>query len=587
MSYLNGPRLVFAGRFQADVSTVNNTRDNFNVKLPPNQRDPAWNPSGTGVFRLVSCRVTAGVYADGSIAAADPAIGMALGDGGPRPPGKLVDLDTDQQGCSQIWGWRVHVGKSGEPPTIAGEFEVAAFSDLWVRAAGDLRADGRFGAFWQSVLTGVAWGDPRGSRLVSELRNASAAGLLSIRFNTDGYLDNEEANDSNNPQFTSGRIVGAIGPAFAAEPHSFVRGRQCFPVQTDSTGNPIIAWFPATIDQARGKIVADFGNAFRTDGVGGPPIPVPGLTLGFVDAQNKFTPLGPANIGDETWYQTTAGICEAPAGRLLTAAELSALATSPVAAAIPDGGGGWTVVSQEGSDGLHVRADGFVFRMSPGGTQDVELWASKFGKPLPGAQIDLAVGPVPGNPPLPPPSDKALIVAAQAIADQNGLAKISLSATNPGNPRVFIDGQVYGVSYSLAASANAATPYQDPFDFVSVLLWGGFEAPDAPTWWGDIYPILVQYADLYPVMKPIVDLSDYASVVRNKRGLSSAMSLPPTNSNYMPVTRDLSPAKRATILKWLAADTPAEGEKPSPAVIAALEESGKARAFRAISRRST
>jgi hypothetical protein len=31
MSYLNGPRLVFAGRFQADVSTVNNTHDNFNT----------------------------------------------------------------------------------------------------------------------------------------------------------------------------------------------------------------------------------------------------------------------------------------------------------------------------------------------------------------------------------------------------------------------------------------------------------------------------------------------------------------------------------------------------------------------------
>jgi hypothetical protein len=587
MSYLNGPRLVFAGRFQADVSTVNNTHDNFNTKLEPNQRDPAWNPRGTGVFRFVSCAVTSGTYADGSSAAGDSAIGLQIGDGGPRAPGKLVDLDTDQQGCSQIWGWRVHAGTPGEAPALAGEFEVAAFSDLWVRAAGGARGDGKFGAFWQSVLTQVVWGAALNSRLLSEIKAASAAGLLSIRFNTDGYLDNEEANDPNNPRFTSGRIVGAIGPAQAGEPRSFVRGRQCFPVQGDASGNPIVGWFPATVDKRRGKIIADFGNAFRTNGVGGPPIPVAGLQLGYVDAQQKFSPLGPINVGDETWYQTTAGICEAPAGRALTAAELAALDSAPVAAATPDGAGGWTVVTQEGSDGLHVRADGFVLRMSPGDRQSFKLWASRFGEPAANAAINLAVGPVPGNPPLPPPSDAALTVAGSVTTGQDGAVEVALSATNPGNPRVFIDGQVYAVSYNLAASATAVNPYQDPFDFVSVLLWTEHKVPAAPTWWEDVYPILLQYADLYPVMKPIVDLGDYVSVVKNKRGLLTAMSLPPSDSNYMPVTRDLSPAKRETILKWLAADPPPEGVRPPQNVIASIQESGKARPFRAVSRRAS
>jgi hypothetical protein len=52
-------------------------------------------------------------------------------------------------------------------------------------------------------------------------------------------------------------------------------------------------------------------------------------------------------------------------------------------------------------------------------------------------------------------------------------------------------------------------------------------------------------------MKPIVDLGNYASVVANKAGLEMVFSLPQENPLYMPVTRDLSPAKRQMILNWL------------------------------------
>jgi hypothetical protein len=209
LSYLSGPRLVFAGRFQADVSTLNNTHTNFDTD-GTNPRDPGWNPRGTGVFRLVSCGVTSATYADGSSAVGDSVLGMSLFDDVPRPPGKLVDLDTDQQGCSQIWGWSLHLANPGEPSVFSGDFEVAAFTDLWGRAAGNVGGDGRYGAFWQSVLTGVTWNDPGTSRWLRELRAAAVHGILSIRFNTDGYID-----DDNADEFTTGRIVGAIGPAFA------------------------------------------------------------------------------------------------------------------------------------------------------------------------------------------------------------------------------------------------------------------------------------------------------------------------------------------------------------------------------------
>jgi hypothetical protein len=60
--YLMLPRLHFAGRFQADVSTLNNDPDNFSAARP----QLYWNPMGTGSFRLLGCVVRGGRRSDGS-----------------------------------------------------------------------------------------------------------------------------------------------------------------------------------------------------------------------------------------------------------------------------------------------------------------------------------------------------------------------------------------------------------------------------------------------------------------------------------------------------------------------------------------
>jgi hypothetical protein len=72
-----------------------------------------------------------------------------------------------------------------------------------------------------------------------------------------------------------------------------------------------------------------------------------------------------------------------------------------------------------------------------------------------------------------------------------------------------------------------------------------------PTWLGSIEPILRQYANLYPVMERFLDLGSYESVCENIRLLTLAFGLDPSDPNSMPVTRDLSAAKRAAILRWL------------------------------------
>ena len=69
----------------------------------------------------------------------------------------------------------------------------------------------------------------------------------------------------------------------------------------------------------------------------------------------------------------------------------------------------------------------------------------------------------------------------------------------------------------------------------------------------DVSPIFTQYARLTPMMRTILDLSNYQAVTkpRNLELLRKNLVLDFHDPAYMPATRDLSPAKRAMILKWL------------------------------------
>ena len=120
---------------------------------------------------------------------------------------------------------------------------------------------------------------------------------------------------------------------------------------------------------------------------------------------------------------------------------------------------------------------------------------------------------------------------------------------NP-NPRGYVDGQLYGIAYQL--TTQPAQTIASFWNFISVLAFSPFQAPASPTWYADIQPILTQYGNLYPIMsKHLVDLGDYDSVVSHLKILKLAFSLPVEDPNHMPVTRDLSDAKRDMILHWM------------------------------------
>jgi hypothetical protein len=559
MSYLDPVRLHFAGQFQADPSTVNNVTsyyDNATFKKEFQQRPLGlWNPEGGGAWRLVDCRVTRVCYADGSSTtdpAVDPVVGMRLMDTNKRVAGKLVDLDPQQQMVSQIWSLLVRL-TNGTDDFFSGPFETASFCDLWQRAmeAGRPRQQA-LSAFYQSVLTPLTWGDTSGSRFLGELRTAAADDMLSIKFNVDGY-----DRDNTIPTFTLGRMVGSIGPAAADEPHHFILGRHLGGAADIHTN-----FMPCVVDTKAKRLTADFGNATATGKPGGALLNLGDLAVTYVDPNSgRLATIGAVSYRDQGWYESTAGVQAFP----LTDDALSALASSSVIVAING-----QAVLQENVDGLHVRADQFVYRLSPGETADVQLYATQYGVLQDGAPISVSFdssmlqGSPTGDPPPIVGSPQSAVTGfdpSTPLIAGNGRAVLKLTAGNPDNPRIYIDGQIYGVRpLPQAIVSNPPGSFVNQFDYISLLVWNAYDVPDAPAWYPDMQPIFTQYGNLYPLMDKLIDLTSYDAVAANASILSFVFSLPESDPNSMPVTRDLSPAKRKAILHWLT--TPGPDGKP-------------------------
>lgn len=570
MSYLNPPRLHFAGRFQAAPSTVNNDPFHFdNSQFIPGKTDGWWNPGGDAAWRLIGCKVTDAWMdhhqeADGS----DAIFACHIGDSDQSAPAKIVDLDPEQQLVSEIWGLKIRIALPDGTNILQANYEPAAFTDIWSRAAsggGDMGA----GATYQSVLTDLQWGDTSPSPFLEALRQRSEDRLLSIKFNVDGY-----SLDATSPEFTRGRIVGTIGPASAIEPRHSVVGRHFMAAAAPGGGffapTGRVNFCSAVVDEQAGKIILDLGNALPTERPGGRASDLGTLSVGYIlppPAGNQ-----PVILFDKIdyrapgWYETTAGIVTVPANRSLTSDELAAIGAAPLALTSTDLSGTTRVAVAEAPSGTFVRADRFVYRLNPGETAKVRLFATQWGHPYPNARIVSVLDPMQLQPAIAPAkgSPTAADVVnfpARVSTDAAGIAELPIRVSDPTFSRGFIDGQVYGVRPMLEDSLSAGLGYNfNPSDFISLLVWSDFVAEDPPTWHGTIEPIFVQYANLYPVMKPIVDLSDYDSVCANVRILRLAFGLPIDDPNSMPVTRDLSDKKRNLILRWLSA--PGANGKP-------------------------
>ncbi|HEY3841440.1 MAG TPA: hypothetical protein VGL72_32940 [Bryobacteraceae bacterium] len=575
MSYLDSPRLHFRGWFQADVSTINNdvTAYDINSSAAP---DPGWNPEGTAIFRLVNCAIT-GAFLHGRLittSSEDPAIGMSLQNANQRAPGKLVDLDPQQQMVSMIFGMQVRLVSASLATVMQAEFKPAPFANLWLRQVEGPRSDQKVGANYQSVLEDISWPSETHSTLLKELRRAAPDGKLSIEFAVFGY-----GRDPSIPRYTFGHIVGTIGPWKKGEPEHFTAGRQMI-AQGPPFGKPPagVASLQAKVAQDGLSVTADLGNSFQIQNANSGFVDIGPLMLGVLttnpDNILKMVPrtgvviLGEIGYRGPDWYTQTAGVQTFDIAKNPDAAKYLSGCPLVVVSPSPDPES-YDVRLQESIDGVYVRADQFVFRIEPGESQTVEFHATRFGKPaamaialsdasgllaqLGGTPPDIAAPPNAVN--IPQSSGTPQTITS----GPDGRASFVLKAIHDGPtlngnpwPRGYLAGQLYALGYQLAQ--QPANYVSNLGNFVSILAYSKrYNAKGGPpTWYDDIEPLLAQYGKLYPIMnKYVVDLSDYKSVVSRLDILRLAFSLPSSDPNHMPVTRDLGKADRDVILEWL------------------------------------
>jgi hypothetical protein len=594
MSYLGPLRLHFAGRFQAAPSTVNNDPTHFDTAkfLPSFQKletasslNGWWNPRGDADFRLINCSVTSAFLADGSPALDDDPVRQSMiADSDRAAPAKMVDLDSCQQLVTMLFGLEIRVAERTGATLAGGAFEPAAFFDIWNRAPGR-NVDVSACAYWQSVLTGVEWGDVSSSPFLTALRDASRDGMLSIKFMMDGYN-----NTFGDAEFTRGRIVGTVGPGSAAEPRHMVRGRQFVTSNTPGAGGffvPVggLNFSSAVVDEVTAKVYLDLGNALPTTSPGGDIASLPDvLSLHVGDISAAEAPLCSVPYqASSWWYEQTAGIVALPADRRLEPAELERVKTSPLALLV-NGQSEPAGVEAE----VYVRPDQFVFRCDPETETAVRFHATKLGQPYANATISLQQDPsgLQGPGPNANPGqgqyygadwqvgqpESAVSFPSPVTTDGDGVAVVTVTTSDPKNPREYIDGQVYGITATLTDGGMIPA---NPWNFVSLLVWSGFVADDPVTWYGSLEPIFRQYANLYPIMQDFLDLSSYEDVFAHKELLALAFGLDPSDPNSMPVTRDLSGAKRKAIMQWLSnglppGTAPPAAPAPAPAEAAAV-----------------
>lgn len=539
MSYLDVPRLHFAGSFTANPSTINNDPNNYSYD--PNSNpiglDLAWNPYGDHAWS-VNATVRSFVDSSGTVqTAGDPLIGASLQSFAAQVPAKLVDLDTEQQGVTRLFGLvlQVTLPEAGGFSLQGSWDDSGTLINLWPgRAPGN--GDNRFGGAFQSVLEQLVWQSLASSPYLQQLQAASPNGL-SARLSVYGYDD-----ASASPGFRTGTIVGTVGPYSAGEPRHIVAGRFLGPTR----GTRSLYYAPAKLDASRNTLTFDLSNSIQDQTPGGPP-----RSLGTMEAAILGT--GPATVlgaidygaGDETVFQQTAGVFQVA----LTPAQTRQAASQPLGILLNS-----NPALAEGSTGMYVDADGASQYLNPGGSATVNFWGTRFGAPAAGLQVPLQLtgGGSDNNQPA-----SALTFPPSVTLGPNGSAPASFqaSASFPSSSmpagRQPIGGQLYYVGGSWASGATqvAGAP-------LTVKVFNTIDPPNPNPSWDDVQPILYKYYYLYAIMAGYVDLSNYDSVVANASGIQHVLSVPFEDPHYMPVSREMSQDQKQLILDWIAQGCP-------------------------------
>lgn len=468
--------------------------------------------------------------------------------------GKMVDLDPDMQGLSQLFGVYINIKSESGEDHISGQILPCAFRDMWNAYPDNPDRLGQYGAVYESVLKLDKFCAEKSQFLLAceEYITLSKGavdrygvqrfpnGAVSVRLRVTHYNSDR---DSQNYRY--GDVLGCIEPWIVGEPDTFNSGR-CMRSVTDLSAP---AYFHLQENNGNHSIHVDYCNSLQFK-KGGEYINIGTLGLyAFPEGYNPGDFSGIELLG-QIGYDTE----EAQLGGLVTDIEigdgkLELIKSSPLGL-IATKDGIQTVLVVEDNTGYFVKADLTFMRLNFREDDITNLYVTRFGERIASQPIIVKLPSVKPGILINGETPKNDSFQTQIVTNENGVASLGICGGDTGNPRGFIDGQVFGITYFIPEFQEVGHD-KYPSDMVHAKVYDRFEAPEKPSWIGDILPIFKQYANLYPSMDRVVKLDDFGSVLSRREALKRAFSVDEDDPHYMPVTRDLSKSKRDMIVKWL------------------------------------
>ena len=184
----------------------------------------------------------------------------------------------------------------------------------------------------------------------------------------------------------------------------------------------------------------------------------------------------------------------------------------------------------------------FIFRANPGETHQFYLFATLYGQPSVNVTVNMHVFVDKKDFPVRrDPEDGVTGWQDSVQTNGSGIATFNLTAGFIGMPRSInnIDGQVYLFSYSIAGIEETKSHVRHSEQFLTsinpaaIKVFSNVSYTRPYTWVQDIEPIFSQYAQLYPVMMHVVNMSNYTDVKLRVRSLLYAMSIDVSHPSYV------------------------------------------------------
>lgn len=459
--------------------TVNNKYHNFDMdrfalvdQLIKKEEYAGFNPQGTGAFSFQACSITSVCPTDGPCVTEHPLVGKPFQTATGHSTGKMADVDVEvETHATVLYGLTLGLDLHGARP-FCGRLRSSPVADVWrnIWDIGGLPFGGQFsqGAF-QSVLEDVEW-DEKSPFLTSGdsyqevlhqmyMKSVHEGHVLSVKFNLDHY---QELNSSH-PHFTFGRVSGTIGLAKPNDALHFVRSRllQSFKVPNDPESRTYAIVAPFQVNAKTGHVTFDLGNALMRQNFDGDwNNQYLGDSLNFVTKQTKQH-IGSIDISTAGSYLQHASVFD-----IRLTSDLLKTIQEELVEVFTDAG---TLVMSEVEKVIRP-VDHTFAKLNPGDTWSVEFFVTNLGKSVCGFSTEIQV--TLGSTQTPADKVEQALNALRIIngrdigekhtklftTDCRGRFTVTLTASHPGNPRGFVDGEIYQVAF-LPKSQNPGVEY--------------------------------------------------------------------------------------------------------------------------------